>query len=104
MEWDIKRASWLRAPDKSEAPPIFRKQFTITGSPVEGELQATAMGIYEIHLNGARVGEEYYAPGWTMYQKRLQYQSYDVTPYLRQGEDPLDITVARGWCLREDRL
>ena len=98
MEWDIKRASWLRAPDKSEAPPIFRKQFTITGSPVEGELQATAMGIYEIHLNGARVGEEYYAPGWTMYQKRLQYQSYDVTPYLRQGENTLDITVARGWC------
>ena len=33
-----------------------------------------------------------------MYQKRLQYQSYDVTPYLRQGENTLDITVARGWC------
>ena len=45
----------------------------------------TSHGLYELHLNGRRVGDELFTPGWTSYNKRLQYQTYDVTALLQSG-------------------
>nr|MDT0661944.1 family 78 glycoside hydrolase catalytic domain [Micromonospora sp. DSM 115978] len=80
------------------SPPVYlRREFTLTGPPVRARLYATARGVYEPRLNGGRVGDAELAPGWTEYERRLQYQTYDVTASLRQGDNVLAAIVADGW-------
>jgi alpha-L-rhamnosidase len=57
----------------------------------------TSLGLYELELNGRRVGDELYTPGWTSYKKRLQYQTYDVTALLRPGANAVGATLGDGW-------
>ncbi|GAA1914721.1 family 78 glycoside hydrolase catalytic domain [Streptomyces durmitorensis] len=60
-------------------------------------LYSTALGLYDAWLNGERVGDDRLAPGWTDYDKRVQYQTYDVTRQLKSGANALGVTVAVGW-------
>ncbi|MFD4474946.1 alpha-L-rhamnosidase [Streptomyces sp. NPDC058471] len=60
-------------------------------------LYSTALGLYDAWLNGERVGDDRLAPGWTDYNKRVQYQTYDVTKQLKAGTNALGVTVAVGW-------
>lgn len=60
-------------------------------------LYSTALGLYDAWLNGERVGDDRLAPGWTDYNKRVQYQTYDVTKQLKPGANALGVTVAVGW-------
>src|SRR5215216_3829373 len=53
--------------------------------------------MYEAQMNGKRVGEAYLTPGWTSYNKRLQYQAYDVTPLLKNGDNAIGVTLGSGW-------
>ncbi|MFJ7996333.1 alpha-L-rhamnosidase [Streptomyces sp. NPDC096310] len=76
----------------------LRHEFRLPRKTVaRARLYATALGLYEAHLNGERVGEDRLAPGWTDYGKRVQYQTYDVTALLRSGGNALGVTVAAGW-------
>ncbi|MHA1733340.1 MAG: glycoside hydrolase family 78 protein, partial [Promethearchaeota archaeon] len=59
--------------------PMFRREFVLRGGVKRATLYSTALGEYEVRLNGARVGDEYLAPEWTDYSKRLLYQTHDVT-------------------------
>ena len=52
--------------------------------------------MYEAYLNGKRIGDAYFTPGWTSYNSRLQYQTYDVTSYMLQ-ENALGVTLGSGW-------
>jgi len=91
-------AEWLQYPEKhGEAPVEFLFSFTPKGPVKRASLQATALGVYAASLNGAKVGGEVLAPGWTNYRKRLQYQTYDITELLAEGENRLSIEVATGW-------
>lgn len=77
--------------------PYLRKEFQL-GSPVRrARLYATARGVYELSVNGARVGDDVLAPGWTDYHQRLQYQTYDVTELLVQGRNALSAVLGDGW-------
>ncbi|BCJ46988.1 rhamnosidase [Actinoplanes ianthinogenes] len=77
--------------------PYLRKGFTI-GKPVaRARLFSTALGLHDTYLNGAKVGTERLAPGWTDYNKRLQYRGFDVTPAIRQGANALGAQIGRGW-------
>ena len=58
---------------------------------------ATALGIYELHVNGKRVGDAFFAPGWTDYRKRIYYNTYDLTPYLTDGANAIGAIIADGW-------
>ena len=60
-------------------------------------IYATALGIYELHLNGQRVGDAWFAPGWSDYHQRAYYNTYDVTPLVKQGANALGAWVADGW-------
>src|SRR5205085_818792 len=55
------------------------------------------LGLYEAFINGQPVGDQWLAPGWTDYHKRLQYQTYDVTKLLRAGDNVLGIKLGDGW-------
>lgn len=99
------KAKWItdgkykfRAKRVSPLPMVFRKQFKTDKKIAKAVIYSTAMGIYEIDLNGVKVGEDYFAPGFTSYKTSLQYQSYDVTKSLT-GDDELLVTVAGGWAV-----
>ena len=82
----------------SPVPMVFRKEITTNKPIARARLYATAMGIYEAELNGQKLGEQYFAPGFTSYKSYLQYQTYDVTTLLT-GADTLIFTVAGGWAV-----
>ena len=82
----------------SPVPMVFRKEITTNKPIARARLYATAMGIYEAELNGQKLGEQYFAPGFTSYKSYLQYQTYDVTTLLT-GSDTLTFTVAGGWAV-----
>ncbi len=83
--------------EEEKASPIFEKSFGLEKEPIKkARLYITAAGIYEAYLNGKKVGEDFFAPGWTSYTHRLQYQTYDITPYLEQ-ENCLEVMLGNGW-------
>ena len=95
-------AQWVGPPaashDSAGAPaPMFRRAFNVQGRVVSARAYVTSRGLFELHLNGHRVGEDFFTPGWTSYQKRLQYQTYDVTSLLVSGGNAIGAIVADGW-------
>ncbi|GAA0280474.1 alpha-L-rhamnosidase [Cryptosporangium japonicum] len=79
------------------APPHLRRSFTLPEKPVRARLHATARGVYEPRLNGAKIGDRELAPGWTEYRTRVLYQTYDVTEALVAGENVLGAVLVDGW-------
>ncbi|MCC2592005.1 family 78 glycoside hydrolase catalytic domain [Tessaracoccus sp. OS52] len=77
--------------------PVLRKEFTLGKSVESARIYATARGIYELRLNGQRVGDHQLAPGWTDYRTRIQYQTYDVTELLSTGDNAFGAELGRGW-------
>jgi alpha-L-rhamnosidase len=75
----------------------LRRAFEAPAVPVRARLYATARGLYEMRINGARAGDAELAPGWTDYRDRIDYQAYDVTGLLREGANVLAATLADGW-------
>jgi alpha-L-rhamnosidase len=96
------QASWIE-PDvdddgsKPTAPPMLRREFKLPGPVASARAYVTSHGLYELHLNGRRVGEDLFTPGWTSYNKRLQYQTYDVTSLLKTGDNAVGVVLGDGW-------
>src|SRR4029453_15860297 len=77
--------------------PLFRKEFKAAKKIQSATAFITAHGMYEGYINGRRIGDFELTPGWTSYNKRLQYQTYDVTDLLQQGSNVIGMTLANGW-------
>ena len=97
-------AQWIGSdlPGASHAvPPAthLRKNFSLPAnkSIASARLYATALGVYEFHLNGQRVSEDILTPGWTDYNKRVQYQVYDVASLLQPGDNAAGAILGDGW-------
>lgn len=98
-EW---QGEWISAPtaqfpEDSEVCPQLRTFVEVTGQVSAARVYVTALGLYELHLNGRRVSGHYFTPGWTSYGKRLQYQTYDVTDLLEEGTNALGALLGNGW-------
>ena len=98
------KAKWItpnlaEVEKKSNPAPMLRREFSVNAKKkVErARLYASAMGLYEMELNGKRVGEEYFTPGWTAYDFRYQYETYDVTRQLKSGANCLGAMLGDGW-------
>ena len=78
-------------------PPYLRREFTASKPIARATLSATAQGVYTLSLNGTRVGDAYFAPGWTDYTKRIAYQTYDVTGLIQDGANALGAMLGDGW-------
>lgn len=98
-EW---QARWI-APgleqDTTEpAPsPMLRKEFSLEGKIQSARVYVTSHGLYEMKINGQKVGTRLFTPGWTSYNKRLQYQTYDITELLRSGNNAVGVRLGDGW-------
>ncbi len=98
------RAEWIGGalvggPRTSVPAPYLRKTFGVepTNPIAAARLYVTALGLYEFRINGRKVGEDFLTPGWTDYNKRVQYQVYDVTDLLQPGENALGAVLGDGW-------
>src|SRR5438132_1200667 len=95
-------ARWIGPPpsaaDSLPAPsPLLRRAFRVEDHVRTARLYVTSLGLYELFLNGERVGDQLFTPGWTSYRRRLQYQTYDVTPLLRPGTNVFGAMLGDGW-------
>lgn len=98
------QASWITAPvpgqltEKSEDPcDYFRTEFELPAEIVSARIYATSLGLYRLYVNGSPADDTLFNPGWTSYNKRLQYQTYDVTRMLTAGGNTLGCIVGNGW-------
>ena len=94
------RADFIVSPlDKPEdsCGIYFRHGFAVDGEVARAKAYVTALGMYDFHMNGSKVGDAYFAPGFLSYNKHLQVQAYDVTDILRQGENVVGAVVGAGW-------
>lgn len=81
----------------SSSIPYLRRAFTIDKPIKAAKVYATSLGLYELTLNGERIGDHSFAPGWTDYRKRVQYQTFDVTKQVASGKNVIGGIVAPGW-------
>jgi len=87
------------APQSTGALPatMVRKSFVLDGPVRRATAYATALGLYELRVNGRRVGDQLLAPEWTSYRQRVAYQAHDVTLLLATGENVVAAMVGEGW-------
>ncbi len=104
LEPDDWTAKWI---GKSDTPPngplpslppaMLRKDFNVAKPVARATAFVTALGLYELRLNGQKVGQALLTPEWTDYATRVQVQAYDVTPMLKEGDNAVGALLADGW-------
>jgi alpha-L-rhamnosidase len=95
------QAKWIQVPQPTNGKvcpaPMFRKSFKLAAAIKKARLYITSLGLYEASINGKKVGDQYFTPGWTSYSNRLQYQAYDVTDMVNPDTNVAVVTVGDGW-------
>ena len=96
------KAEWIEPnlkedPNTSNPCPILRKDFQLKAEVRSARAYVTALGLYRMQLNGRVVGDQLFTPGWTAYQNRLQYQTYDITELLNTGANCVGVILGDGW-------
>lgn len=94
-------ASWItmsgeKKADHSQPAHYYRNEFTTAKKVSSARVYVTSLGLYQLFLNGEKVGNELFTPGWTSYNKRLQYQTYDVAGMIGQ-KNAIGAIVGDGW-------
>ena len=84
---------------KGNSAPMLRKEFETNAERkvTDARLYASAAGLYEMYLNGEKVGKDYFNPGYTDYMKRTMYQTFDVTGMVKDGGNALSAMLGKGW-------
>ena len=98
------KAKWIGAalsggPRSTIPAPYVRKSFALPRAVESARLYITALGLYECSINGKPVSEDVFTPGWTDYNKRVQYKVYDVTKSLHAGENAIGVILGDGWAV-----
>lgn len=86
--------TWIGSDGRTD---LFRKDFTIQKTLKRAWVYASALGLYELRLNGSKVGSDLFAPGWTDYRVRVQYQRFDITRMVKPGANAIGAEIAPGW-------
>lgn len=89
--------SWEEDLKRSEPSPYLREEFELKSELKRARLYISSHGLYRAEINGKRVGNLEFTPGWTSYNKRLQYQVYDVASQLDEGTNAIGIILGDGW-------
>ena len=101
---DFRDRAWFDAPnpnlpkagDPNFSSMLLRREFTPKGKLVRALVHVSGLGQYELTVNGAKVGEDLFSPGWTDYRKTVLYDTYDITAYLAAGANAIGIILSNG--------
>ncbi len=123
IEKDDWKAQWIGAPgetDSSESSPLFREEFVIQKQLYKARAYISGLGYYELFINGKKVGDHVLSPNQTNYSHRrvekwtesrighmstrVLYEIYDVTQFIREGENAIGVWLGGGWFIQNDRL
>lgn len=101
LEPELWTASWItmgseKESENSKPSQYFRKEFNIKKKVKSARVYVTSLGLYQLFINGKKVSDDLFTPGWTTYNKRLQYQTYDVTAKLNE-KNSIGAIVGDGW-------
>ncbi|HEY3782146.1 MAG TPA: glycoside hydrolase family 78 protein [Fimbriimonadaceae bacterium] len=95
------QANWIGKPnatiDKADPSPYIRKGFDVSSPIDHARIYVSAQGLYELYLNGHRVSDDHFNPGFTDYKFRIQYETYDVTRLIKQGRNAVGAILGDGW-------
>ena len=111
MQTNFSDSSWTTAESLSVTPwgtpalndiarvpaPYLRKTFATAETVTNATVYVTALGAYELHLNGQKVGNDVLTPGWTQFTKRVYYQTYNVTGMVQTGSNTISAILGDGW-------
>lgn len=93
--------TWIQAPFVRELHPIFQKNFELgpaeLGQMKLSRLYICGLGLYEVYINGKKVGEDFLTPYFTDYRYWIQYQTYDISLYLQPGSNQIRVYLGNGW-------
>ncbi|MCY1722050.1 glycoside hydrolase family 78 protein [Prolixibacteraceae bacterium Z1-6] len=96
------KAKWIEPnltenPETSNPSPLLRKEFEVSKEVTKATVYVTCHGLYQLQLNGKKVGDQEFTPGWTSYHKRLQYQTFDITNQIHSGKNAIGVILGDGW-------
>jgi alpha-L-rhamnosidase len=91
------QGKWIKPDLENDVHPLIRKTVTIPEDVVSARAYFCGLGIYDVVINGKKVGEEFFAPGYHAYDFWLQYQTYDITDFLTTGENAVGLLLGNGW-------
>ncbi|TWU28660.1 alpha-L-rhamnosidase [Bythopirellula polymerisocia] len=95
------KAKWIGLDDGANAfeerVALLRRKITVSDKVSQARLYVTARGLYEVYLNGKKVGKDAFTPGWTSYANRIDTQTYDVTESILKGANVLGASLGYGW-------
>ncbi|CAN5447537.1 family 78 glycoside hydrolase catalytic domain [soil metagenome] len=77
--------------------PIVRKYIAVGKTVKSARIYASARGLYELYIDDKKISKSLFTPGWTDYNKRIQYQTYDVTPQMKKGSHVVGMMLGDGW-------
>ena len=114
----IKNAHWIGCPEYAEVP-VIRKVVTLN-APKAGRIEVTGLGFFSLFVNGKRVTEDCFTPALTDYEPRdmsrwnypifdetthrILYLTYDLTDFVQDGENVIEIQLAPGWYRQNERV
>ena len=90
-------AKWITSNIESEKLPVFIKNIDISKKIKNARAYVCGLGLYELEINGNKVGDEYFAPGFNNYDKWIQYQTYDITDSFVEGINNIKTYIGKGW-------
>lgn len=97
-DWEAKWIGIGHEEEFGQRPsPRFRKEFRASKEIESATAAITSHGLYEAYLNGKRIGDAYFTPGWTNYNERIQYQLYDITNLIKPGKNAIGAMLGSGW-------
>ncbi len=82
---------------KRSVVPMFRRSFEIDKEIDKASIHISGLGHYELYVNGQKTGDRFLAPGWTNYQKRCLYNTYDITDQMKKGQNTIGALVGNGF-------
>jgi alpha-L-rhamnosidase len=88
---------WDEGTATPQPSPLLRREFDVRAGVTHARLYVTALGVYEAQINGRTVADHVLDPGWTSYNHRLRYQTFDVTDLLREGPNAIGAMLGEGW-------
>jgi alpha-L-rhamnosidase len=96
------KAKWIQPnltenPETSNPSPLLRKKIEVSKELTKATVYVTCHGLYQLQLNGKKVGDQEFTPGWTSYHKRLQYQTFDITDQIKTGTNAIGAILGDGW-------
>ena len=94
-------AEWINPDCKTDKYidncPLLRNEFNVVKKIKEARLYCTSLGLYQVYLNGKKVSDDLFTPGWTSFKNRVQYQTYDVSDMLINGGNAVAVLLGNGW-------